>query len=165
MRQIDRCPFSQRLEPRTASPITAAARCTSCSVVPHPRLIRSPADDKLGDYHIPAGATVTVSPYLMHRHSAFWEQPERFDPERFAADRSVDRPRFAYIPFGGEPRQCIGNTFALVQAQLILAMVAQTYTLQLVPGYPVEPYPRITLQAAPRFADDTAHVAHVMYMV
>jgi cytochrome P450 len=104
------------------------------------------ADDEIGGYHIPAGAVVTVSPYVIHRHPAFWEQPERFDPERFRPECSAGRPRFAYIPFGGGPRQCIGNAFALTEMLLILATVAQTYQLQIVSQRPVEPYPMVTLR-------------------
>jgi cytochrome P450 len=90
-----------------------------------------------------------VSAYCTHRHPAFWEEPEAFDPERFTPERSAGRPRFAYIPFGGGPRQCIGNTFAMMEAQLVLATVAQRYCLRLVPGHPVEPQVLLTLR--PRY--------------
>ena len=82
----------------------------------------------------------------MHRHPGFWEHPETFDPERFTPERSADRPRYAYLPFGGGPRQCIGSTFALTEAHLILAMLAQHYQLQLAPGHPVEVEGLITLR-------------------
>jgi cytochrome P450 len=104
------------------------------------------AADTLGGYRIPKGAMVMISPYTMHRHPAFWEQPEVFDPERFLPERAAGRPRFAYLPFGGGPRQCIGNTFALTEAQLVLATVAQRYRLRMVPGHLVEPEPVITLR-------------------
>lgn len=104
------------------------------------------AADTIGGYRIPARTTVFLSPYTMHRHPAFWENPEGFDPERFTSERSAARPRFAYFPFGGGPRMCIGNNFALMEMQLILATVAQHYQLQLVPGHPVEPEPLITLR-------------------
>lgn len=103
-------------------------------------------DDEIGGYHIPKKSMVLVSPYTMHRHPAFWERPEEFDPERFTPERSANRPRFTYFPFGGGPRQCIGNLFALTEAQLILATVAQRYRLRVVPGHPVEPEPLITLR-------------------
>lgn len=103
-------------------------------------------DDEIGGYSIPKKAMVLVSPYTMHRHPAFWERPEEFDPERFTPERSANRPRFAYCPFGGGPRQCIGNLFALTEAQLILATVAQRYRLRVVPGHPVEPEPLVTLR-------------------
>ena len=104
------------------------------------------ADDELGGYRIPAGATVTVSPYLMHRHPAFWEHPERFDPDRFAPDLAAGRPRFAYIPFGGGPHQCIGNAFALTEMQIVAATVAQNYRLHLLTRHRIEPYPLVTLR-------------------
>ncbi len=69
-----------------------------------------------------------------------------FDPERFLPERSASRRRFAYLPFGGGPRQCIGTTFALTEAQLVLATVAQRYRLRTVPGHLVEPEPVITLR-------------------
>jgi cytochrome P450 len=81
---------------------------------------------------------IFLSAYCTHRHPAFWEEPEVFDPERFTPERSAGRPRFAYFPFGGGPRQCIGNAFAMMEAQLVLATVAQCYSLRLVPGHPVE---------------------------
>jgi cytochrome P450 len=104
------------------------------------------AADTLGGYRIPKGAMVLLSPYTMHRHPAFWEQPETFDPERFTPERAASRPRFAYLPFGGGPRQCLGTSFALTEAQLVLATVAQRYRLRIVPGHRVEPEPLITLR-------------------
>lgn len=106
-------------------------------------------DDEIGGYRIPANSVVLLSPYVTHHHPAFWESPERFDPERFTPERSADRPRYAYFPFGGGPRVCIGKSFALMEAELIVAMVAQKCRLDLVPGHPVEPLPMITLQ--PRY--------------
>ena len=95
--------------------------------------------DEIGGYPIPAKATIALSPYVTHRHPAFWENPEGFDPERFTPECSASRSRYAYFPFGGGPRQCIGNEFALMEAQLVVATVAQQYRLYLVPGHPVEP--------------------------
>lgn len=103
-------------------------------------------DDEIGGYRIPKGAGVVMSPWVTHRHPEFWDQPERFDPERFTPEASAQRPRYAYFPFGGGPRQCIGNEFALMEAQLVLAMVAQQYRLRLVPGHAVVPEPAITLR-------------------
>jgi cytochrome P450 len=94
----------------------------------------STSDDEIGGYHIPAGSSVFVSPYTTHRHPGFWRNPEGFDPERFNPARPSERPRYAYFPFGGGPRQCVGNTFALVELQLALVMAAQRYRLSLVPG-------------------------------
>ena len=83
---------------------------------------------------------------MTHRHPAFWDDPERFDPERFTPERAAGRARFAYLPFSGGPRLCIGNEFALMEAQLVLAMTLQRYRLRLVPGQPVEPEMRLTLR-------------------
>lgn len=106
-------------------------------------------DDEIGDYYLPANSLVILSPYVTHRHPDFWENPEDFDPERFTPERAAGRPRFACFPFSAGPRQCIGNAFAMMEAQLILAMVAQTYRLDLVPGHPIEPEPTVTLR--PRY--------------
>jgi cytochrome P450 len=103
-------------------------------------------DDVVGGYDVPAGSFITLSPYVAHRHPGLWPEPERFDPERFTPERQAERPRFAYFPFGGGPRQCIGNRFALTEAILILAMVTQRYTLDLVPGHPIALEPLITLR-------------------
>lgn len=103
-------------------------------------------EDEIGGYFIPANAEIFLSPYVTQRRPDLWEQPDRFDPERFAPERAAVRPRFAYFPFGGGPRVCIGNTFALVEAQLVLAMVTQAYQLRLFPGCQVEPEALITLR-------------------
>jgi cytochrome P450 len=107
------------------------------------------ADDRVGGYHIPAGVIITLCQWVTHRHPDFWETPEQFDPERFTPERSANRPRFAYFPFGGGARQCIGNNFAMMEAQLILATLAQRFRLDLVPKHPVEPDPTFTLR--PRY--------------
>jgi cytochrome P450 len=108
---------------------------------------RSPiaADEVLGQ-RIPARAEVLIVPWLLHRKPSLWENPDRFDPERFAPERAAARPRFAYIPFGGGPRICIGAAFAMAEAMLILATIAQRYQLRLKPGFPVEPQGLITLR-------------------
>lgn len=85
------------------------------------------ADDSIGGHPIPAGSSVFMVPHVTHRHPGLWPDPDRFDPERFAADAVRDRPRFAYLPFGGGQRQCIGNGMALLQMQLTLAMLVQRY--------------------------------------
>jgi cytochrome P450 len=103
-------------------------------------------DDEIGGYPIPAGITLAVSPYATHHHPQFWPESEVFDPDRFSPERSANRPRYAYFPFGGGPRQCIGNTFALVEAQLILATILQNYRLELAPGRHVIPEPLVTIR-------------------
>lgn len=107
------------------------------------------ADDEIGGYHIRANSTIFLCPFVTHRHPDFWERENEFDPERFSPEVSAARPRYAYFPFGGGPRQCIGNNFAMQEAQLILATVAQKYSLRLVAGHPVVPDPSITLR--PRY--------------
>jgi cytochrome P450 len=106
-------------------------------------------DDQLGGFRLPRGWLALVIPYVLHRLPAFWSDPARFDPERFSSERSATRPKFVYLPFGAGPRQCIGNQFALIEAQLILATLAQTYRLHVTPGHKVEPWALITLR--PRF--------------
>jgi cytochrome P450 len=103
-------------------------------------------DDEIGGYHIPAGRWIVVCPYVTHRHPAFWENPEGFDPERFAPEREKARHRLAYLPFGGGPRRCIGEAFAMVQMPLALAMIAQRFRLDLVEGQQVVPEPTISLR-------------------
>ncbi len=107
------------------------------------------ADDQVSGYHVPRGWIVFVVPWVLHRLPALWDAPERFDPDRFSPEKSANRPKFAYLPFGAGPRQCIGNQFALIEAQLIVATLAQQYRLRLVAGHRVEPQPLITLR--PRF--------------
>jgi cytochrome P450 len=107
------------------------------------------ADDQVSGYHVPRGWIVFVVPWVLHRLPAIWDEPERFNPDRFSPEKSANRPKFAYLPFGAGPRQCIGNQFALIEAQLIVATLAQQYRLGLVPGHKVEPQPLITLR--PRF--------------
>ena len=107
------------------------------------------ASDEIGGYPVPAKSIMFLSAYCTHRHPAFWEEPEVFDPERFTPERSAGRPHFAYFPFGGGPRQCIGNTFAMMEAQLVLATIAQRYSLRLVPGHSV--VPQVLLTMRPRY--------------
>jgi cytochrome P450 len=107
------------------------------------------ADDELGGFHLPRGWLAFVIPYVLHRLPAYWHDPEAFDPDRFSPAQSADRPKFVYVPFGAGPRQCIGNHFALIEAQLVVATLAQRYRLHLAERHRVEPLPLITLR--PRF--------------
>ncbi|MGB0387634.1 MAG: cytochrome P450 [Ardenticatenaceae bacterium] len=105
-------------------------------------------DDVLpSGYRIPKGSNIAFSPYLTHRHPDFWHNPEGFQPERFTKEASKSRHRYAYIPFGGGPRLCVGNNFALMEGPLIIAMIAQRYNLTLVPGSNVQINPRTTLRS------------------
>jgi enediyne biosynthesis protein E7 len=107
---------------------------------------RALGDDEIGGYAIHKGAYVLVFPFVTHRHPAFWERPGAFDPERFSPERAAGRHRFAYFPFGGGSRLCIGNQFALYEAQLILATTLPRYELRLLPGVVVTPEPLVTLR-------------------
>jgi cytochrome P450 len=107
------------------------------------------ADDQLGGFTLPRGWLAFVIPYVLHRLPAFWQNPDAFEPERFLPERSAARPKYVYIPFGAGPRQCIGSQFALIEAHLTVATLAQRYRLRLVPRHRIEPWPLITLR--PRF--------------
>jgi cytochrome P450 len=107
-------------------------------------------DGTLGGYPIHPGSLVLLSPYLTHRHPAVWEEPERFDPDRFIPTRAAGRPAFAYFPFGGGPRRCIGGALATSEMEAIVAQVAQRYRLDLLPGVRVTPYAGLTLRPHPR---------------
>ena len=107
------------------------------------------AGDGVGGYELPGGWLAFVIPYVLHRLPAYWEDAEQFAPERFSPGRSADRPKFVYIPFGAGPRQCIGNHFAMIEMLLVVATLAQRFSLRLVPGHRVEPQAMITLR--PRF--------------
>ncbi|HXU80302.1 MAG TPA: cytochrome P450 [Polyangia bacterium] len=101
------------------------------------------ADDEVDGFFVPAGSLVIVSPYVTHRDPALWPNPEGFDPQRF---ESTEQPRYAYFPFGGGPHLCIGAGFAMMEAQIVLATVAQHLRLDLLPGHPVEVEPLVTLR-------------------
>jgi cytochrome P450 len=104
------------------------------------------ADDTIAGYPVRAKTIIGMTPYALHRHPRYWENPEGFDPERFTPERSEGRPRYAYLPFGGGPRFCIGNGFAMMEAQILVAMIAQRHRLQLVPGHPIVLDPTVTLR-------------------
>lgn len=106
-------------------------------------------DDVVGGFTIPKGEMLMFSPYVTHRLPQHWEDPERFDPGRFTSERSENRHKFAYFPFGGGPRLCLGNNFALIEAQLVMARMLQRFRLRLEPGVEVRPTPIATLQPRP----------------
>lgn len=105
-------------------------------------------DVEVGGYQVPGGSVVLLSQFVTHRHPEFWDNPEGFDPDRFLPERSVGRHRFAYFPFGGGPRKCIGDSFGLMEMPLLIARVVQRCRLELVPGHPVVPVPGISLRPA-----------------
>lgn len=103
-------------------------------------------DDEVAGVKIPKGTTVMLSPYAMHRNEEFWPEPEEFRPERFHPDEVAKRPRYSYFPFGGGPRVCLGNRFALMEAKIMMSMVLQRYRLSVMPGQDVVAEPMITLR-------------------
>jgi cytochrome P450 len=100
----------------------------------------------LGGYEIPAGATVIMSQWIMHRHPRYFDNPEKFQPERWANGLLQRISKYVYFPFGGGPRICIGNTFAMMEASLVLATLAHHYRFTLLPEPPVVPWPAVTLR-------------------
>ncbi len=102
-------------------------------------------DTQVGEWTLPKGTRAAVIMYMTQRDPAYWSEPERFDPLRFSAEREASIPRYAYLPFGGGPRVCIGNHFATMEAKLVLAGIAGRYSLRLAPGQKVDMMPRITL--------------------
>jgi cytochrome P450 len=101
----------------------------------------------LGAYVAPARSIVIMSPYILQRDARYYTEPERFDPDRWTPEFRAALPRFAYFPFGGGPRQCIGESFAWMELMLLVATIAQQATLRLVPNHPVAMQPLITLRA------------------
>lgn len=103
-------------------------------------------DVAIGPYRLRKGTMVFFSQYIVHRDPRWFPHPERFVPERFTLEAKAARPRFAYFPFGGGGRQCIGESFAWMEAILALATIAQRWHLALVPGQTIELQPKITLR-------------------
>jgi cytochrome P450 len=116
---------------------------------PVPFLSREAAGpDRIDGVEIAPGTLVIVAPWLVHRHRLLWQEPDLFEPERFAPERRAKIPRFAYLPFGAGARVCIGAGFAMQEALLALAMIVQRFRPHLVPGARVEPVARVTLRPA-----------------
>jgi cytochrome P450 len=107
---------------------------------------RALADYPIGPYVAPAGALFLVSPYIVQRDGRYYADPERFDPDRWTPEFRAALPKFAYFPFGGGPRQCIGESFAWMELILLVATIAQQWRMRLVPGHPVVPQPVVTLR-------------------
>ncbi len=110
---------------------------------------RAIADDVVCGFSVRANDLVAFNPYVTHRLPEFWEQPEVFDPERFTPERVAARHPYCFIPFGGGPHLCIGSTFAMMEGQLILAMLVQRYQLRLAPGQPIEARASIVIRPHP----------------
>jgi cytochrome P450 len=103
-------------------------------------------EDQIRRQPIRAGDEILLLQYVTHRHPEFWDEADQFRPERFSAANSATRPRYAYFPFAGGPRQCVGIHFAMMEAQLVLATIAPRFSWHLVPGHPVVPDPSVTLR-------------------
>ena len=104
--------------------------------------------DTLGDAVVKPGTMVVIAPYVLHRHRLLWDAPDCFDPTRFLGEARTKISRFAYLPFGAGMRTCIGATFALQEATLVLATIMRNFVLQLAPGHLVWPVLRVTLRPA-----------------
>jgi cytochrome P450 len=108
---------------------------------------RAIAEYAFGPYVAPPRAILIMSPFIVQRQARFYRDPARFDPDRWTPEFKAALPPFAYFPFGGGPRRCIGESFAWMELVLIVATIAQRWALRLVPGHPVAPQPLITLRA------------------
>jgi cytochrome P450 len=105
-------------------------------------------EENFQGHAIPRGSLIYVVPWLLHRHKKLWDRPDHFDPSRFLPDQVKTISKFAYIPFSVGPRVCAGMTFALTEAILCLATIAQEFSMKLMPGHVVEPICRLTLRPA-----------------
>jgi cytochrome P450 len=106
---------------------------------------RAHEDTEIGGFPVAAGSEVILWVYMTHRDPRWFPNPDVFAPERFAPEEEAKRPKLAYLPFGGGPRACIGKVFAMLEARLLLATLAQRYRFELPPGHRATPKPRITL--------------------
>jgi cytochrome P450 len=102
-------------------------------------------DCEIGEYPVRAGTSVAMSQWVMHRDARYFDRPDEFIPDRWTDEFIKQLPKFAYFPFSGGPRVCIGSSFAMMEAVLLLATMAQRFHFSLVPGYSVELWPTITL--------------------
>jgi cytochrome P450 len=102
--------------------------------------------DELAGEPIKPGTMIVIAPYVLHRHRALWEKPDNFDPNRFLGDARETIDRFAYLPFGVGPRICIGATFALQEASIVIGTIMRHFTLELVPGFTPWPVQKVTLR-------------------
>ncbi len=106
-------------------------------------------DDMLGDYIIPKNTNCLIPVYSIHRDKRYWNEPLKFMPERFEPERSKSRHKFAYFPFGGGPRLCVGNNFALMEMQLALPMILREFTLHKPKNFTFKKDPLITMRPHP----------------
>lgn len=119
-------------------------------------------DTRIGEWDVPKGSVVILAQWTMHRDARYWPDPLRFDPLRFTAEAKASRPRYAYFPFGGGPRTCIGEGFAWMEGVLILATLAQQWRLVRADAEPVTTQPLITLR--PRGGIQMRAVTRIPYV-
>jgi cytochrome P450 len=126
-------------------PYTTKVFTEALRMYPSVRLIPRVAvkDYEVGGLRIPGGSLILMSQYLIHHDSRFYTDPEEFNPDRWTPEMEAKLPEYAYFPFGGGPRHCVGEPFAWMEATLILAMVARDWNLSLVPGEKYELRPRV----------------------
>ncbi|WP_375772616.1 cytochrome P450 [Archangium gephyra] len=105
-------------------------------------------DVELEGYALAKGDSLLLSPYVLHRNEEFYPEPERFRPERFSPEQEKQRPRHAFMPFGGGPNVCIGNHFAMLEATLLMGLMMQRVRFELLPGQDMKPQPMLTLQVS-----------------
>jgi cytochrome P450 len=101
---------------------------------------------EIGGYDFPAGATILMSQWVMHRDPRYYDDPESFRPERWLDGLEGRLPAGAYFPFGDGPRRCIGQGFAMLEAAIVIGTLAQRFQFRLVAGHPVVPEPLVTLR-------------------
>jgi cytochrome P450 len=107
---------------------------------------RAVRDTEIAGYSVPQGTIMGLSPWVMHRDGRYYDEPTRFNPDRWTEAFSRQLPRYAYFPFGGGPRLCIGQSFAMMEATLILAAIVQRFHLELLPSQTITPQPSVTLR-------------------
>jgi cytochrome P450 len=113
-------------------------------------LARNARDDcQVGEYFVPAGTSVVMMPWVVQRDQSYYTEPDEFKPERWTENLLKDLPKFAYFPFGGGPRQCLGSNFALMEATVVLIMILQKFSLQLVAGQKIKPGGMFALRPKP----------------
>ncbi|MBL8258866.1 MAG: cytochrome P450 [Candidatus Competibacteraceae bacterium] len=110
---------------------------------------RARIEHTLGTWRIPAESPVLISPYVMHHHPDYWENPDRFDPDRFVPEQARSRPSFSYFPFGGGPHTCLGRHLAMMELLTIVALVARAFRLSAPKGRRVALQPWLTLRPKP----------------
>jgi cytochrome P450 len=115
------------------------------------------SEDQLGQYRIPKDTNCLIPVYYIHRDPRYWNEPEKFDPERFSKENSKGRHKFVFFPFGGGPRLCIGNNFALMEMQIIVPMLVRAFRLTKSPGFQFKKEPLITMRPAPHMRMQVSH--------